>query len=152
MREINTSRFGSSVSFKGGFLLDEDMIIKGAITGFITSKKDLIIDESAILRANLKAKNVVVKGKIEGNVEADDKLEITATGQIIGDIKAKIVSILPGGHLIGQCYSDLVNYQDSSDDNSQEIKTVERTKKGDNQAFGKEKLRSMADKILSMFM
>jgi cytoskeletal protein CcmA (bactofilin family) len=47
--------------------------------------------------------NVIVEGKIEGNVTCDDKIELRATAKMFGDIQAARLTIAEGVNIVGKC-------------------------------------------------
>lgn len=93
---------GTSVKLKGNLKSDGDIIVDGVVTGEIKTKGSVIVGPNANIVAGVKAKNISVSGAIQGNVEASDKLEITETGRIIGDIAANVLSIAPGAVFTGK--------------------------------------------------
>ena len=61
------------------------------------SRAAVVIGECGAVRGNVTGTDVVVAGKIFGNVVCSGHLEIMATGKIEGDIDAKSVRIETGG-------------------------------------------------------
>jgi cytoskeletal protein CcmA (bactofilin family) len=77
---------GTTVEGKitGGTSVGIDGLIKGEIN--ITSK--VIIGQTGEIKGNIKADDIVIAGKVIGNIEARNILEAQPTGQISGDINA----------------------------------------------------------------
>ena len=71
--------------------------------GQVITKDTLIVGEAGKLIADINAGTVICKGKIEGTVTATDRIELHSTGQIVGEIKAKVLQVEVGGVLDGQC-------------------------------------------------
>jgi cytoskeletal protein CcmA (bactofilin family) len=61
------------------------------------------VQESGQVKADLIAGQVIISGQVHGNVYAQDRLEITAGGKVIGDITAPRVSIAEGVLFEGKC-------------------------------------------------
>ena len=94
---------GNSVKLEGDISLEEDMTIAGKVSGKVSTSKNLIIGETAEVKANIEAENITIAGKVEGDVKAKEKLEITGTGRIKGNIFAKTLSVASGALFSGQC-------------------------------------------------
>jgi len=69
--------------------------IDGKITGDVTIDEGLIVGEKASIIGNVITKELVVYGKIVGNVQATS-LEIRATGHITGDIRTQTLGVEQG--------------------------------------------------------
>jgi len=69
--------------------------IDGQITGDVTIDEGLIVGEKASVSGNVITKELVVYGKIVGNVQATS-LEIRATGHITGDIRTQTLGVEQG--------------------------------------------------------
>ena len=96
------ANIGQSVTIKGTLVGKEDLTIDGKVEGKIELEGHMLtIGEHGVIQADLQAKNIVVHGRLEGNVSADDKVEISATGSVQGDIRAPRVAILEGAAFKG---------------------------------------------------
>jgi cytoskeletal protein CcmA (bactofilin family) len=94
---------GSSVKLKGNLRSDGPIKIYGVLTGEVKTKDAVIIGPEANIIASVKARNIKISGTVQGNVEATDRLEITETGRVLGDISANVLSISPGALFTGKC-------------------------------------------------
>src|SRR5947207_69340 len=85
---------GKSVTIKGQISSREDLIVDGEIEGAIElNDHRLTVGPNGRVRAGIKAREIVVLGTIDGNVEALDKIDIRKDAKLVGDIKtARIVS------------------------------------------------------------
>jgi cytoskeletal protein CcmA (bactofilin family) len=92
----------SDVEIKGTVKFTNDLVVDGRIEGEIQSDGNLTVGENARLKAEIKTGTVVVYGKVHGNVIANDKVELKATAEVVGDIKAKTLSIEPGAIFVGK--------------------------------------------------
>ena len=77
---------GQSVQIKGELTGNEDLTIDGMVDGRIQVKDhNLTIGANGRITAEVHAKTVVVVGQVNGNITADDKVEIEASGSVQGD-------------------------------------------------------------------
>jgi cytoskeletal protein CcmA (bactofilin family) len=93
---------GQSVEIKGELTGNEDLTIEGMVDGKIQVKDhNLTIGANGRIKAEVHAKMVVVLGQVQGNISADDKVEIAPSGQVDGDIRAPRVAIADGAKFRG---------------------------------------------------
>ncbi len=92
---------GPTLEIEGEIEGDEDLVIQGKIQGKIFSRKNLTVDTSGVVEATVTTKNLAVSGKLVGNVEASEKVEVMREGKMIGDIKAPRVIIADGAKFKG---------------------------------------------------
>jgi len=93
---------GTSVKLKGNLKSDGDITVDGSVNGEIKTKGTVTIGPNANIIANVHAKNINVAGTIQGNVVATDRLSISESGRIYGDIAANILSISAGALFSGK--------------------------------------------------
>lgn len=103
-RPVGPSRnvLSSDVEIKGTVKFTNDLVVDGRIEGEIQSDGNLTVGENARLKAEIKTGTVVVYGKVHGNIIANEKVELKATAEVVGDIKAKVLSIEPGAIFVGK--------------------------------------------------
>ncbi len=92
----------SDVDIKGTVKFTNDLVVDGKIEGEIQSQGNLTVGENARLKAEINTATVVVYGKVHGNITATDRVELKASAEIIGDIKAKSLSIEAGAIFVGK--------------------------------------------------
>lgn len=96
------AHIGKSVLVKGELSGNEDLYIDGEIEGTVELKDhNLTIGPNGRVKANLNAKEIVVLGKVQGNVRASDKLEIRKSGSLVGDIITARITIEDGAYFKG---------------------------------------------------
>ena len=103
-RPVGPSRnvLSSDVEIKGTVKFTNDLVVDGRIEGEIHSEGNLTVGENARLKAEIKTGTVVVYGKVHGNIIASERVELKATAEVVGDIKAKTLSIEPGAIFVGK--------------------------------------------------
>ena len=77
--------------------------IEGNVDGEIHCHGTLNIGERAEVRAKISADVVVIRGKVEGNVVAKDKVELVAPARLFGDIDTPRLVITEGVVFDGDC-------------------------------------------------
>ena len=99
---LDVARMGSSLSIKGDLSGEEDLTIDGQFQGTINlSKNTLIIDQKGRVEADIRAKNIIIKGNIQGNISALEKVFIHENAQVRGDITASKISVMNGANFEG---------------------------------------------------
>jgi len=94
---------GASVSVEGDFNGKGDVIIEGKLKGSVKTGQNITIGEQAVVEAEIKAANAFIAGVVKGNINVKEKLELTKTAQIFGNINSKSISIEDGAIFNGQC-------------------------------------------------
>src|SRR6266404_488314 len=93
---------GKSVTIKGQIFSREDLVVDGEIEGAIElNDHRLTVGPNGRVRAGSKAREIVVLGTIEGNVEALDKIDIRKDAKLVGDIKTARIIIEDGAYFKG---------------------------------------------------
>ena len=104
-REIRMEKLvniGQSVEIRGELHGNEDLTIEGKVDGKITLKgHSLTIGANGRIKGEIFAKSVMVIGEVNGNVAADDRIEVAATGSMLGDIRAPRVVLADGARFKG---------------------------------------------------
>ncbi|HEX5150836.1 MAG TPA: polymer-forming cytoskeletal protein [Parafilimonas sp.] len=78
---------------QGNIVTDANSYIAGTIHGDITTQATLIIEKTGVVNGNARAKNVIVKGKIKGNIHSDGKVDAKKKGEIDGQVYAAEVNV-----------------------------------------------------------
>ena len=92
---------GEQTFFEGTLTSKENLSIYGNVKGSIECQGRVVVGESGKVEADVTANDVVVSGKIVGNVTAKSKLEMSPTGVIQGDIKTSRLIMEDGGKFDG---------------------------------------------------
>lgn len=93
----------SDIEFEGEVSLKKPLMIKGVFSGHITSESALSIEEGASVKANVKTDSLVIKGSLEGNVDAGDVVRIFPSGKLLGDVVSPQVVLDSGCYFTGNC-------------------------------------------------
>jgi cytoskeletal protein CcmA (bactofilin family) len=93
---------GKSITVKGDLTGNEDLVIEGVVEGTVSLPSgQLTIGAEGKVRAEVKAKAVVVIGRVTGNVTATDRMEVQSTGVVEGDVRAPRLIVQEGAVING---------------------------------------------------
>jgi cytoskeletal protein CcmA (bactofilin family) len=92
---------GPNTRVSGELSGDEDVVVDGRVEGTVRLKKQLTVGPAGEVHAEVFAKTVLIAGKVVGNVTAEEKVEIVATGSLEGNIRAAKIVIAEGAHFKG---------------------------------------------------
>jgi cytoskeletal protein CcmA (bactofilin family) len=96
------THIGKSVVFKGELSSDEDLRFDGTLTGHLHIRDaTLTVGETATVDADIRARQVVVQGTVQGSIAAGDRIELTATAKVNGSLTAERVVIADGARFNG---------------------------------------------------
>ncbi|MGM0437683.1 MAG: bactofilin family protein [Bacillota bacterium] len=115
---------GAGTKIDGNINTKGSLRVEGTVVGEIKVEGDLFVGEEAKIKTKVEARNVIVAGKIEGNITAQNKLEILPTGKVAGDIEMKTIKIEEGAKFEGN--SKILN---DSMNGSKQKKETSKTKK-----------------------
>jgi cytoskeletal protein CcmA (bactofilin family) len=97
------AQIGKSVIIKGELSGSEDLYVDGQVEGSIElAGNRLIIGPHGQVRANVNAKGVIVQGKLDGNIRASERAELTKSAIAVGDITTQRVAIEEGAYFKGK--------------------------------------------------
>jgi cytoskeletal protein CcmA (bactofilin family) len=97
----NSAIIGASMQIKGEIRSREELIVDGEVEGLLESHSSLTVGPNGRVKANIKAREVVIFGTVKGNVEVSEKIAIREQGSLIGDIKTAGISIDDGAYFKG---------------------------------------------------
>ncbi|GEM_PF-318210 len=92
---------GSKIS--GKLLFEGATRIDGQVDGEISAKESLVIGESAVITAQIKASSIIVAGKVSGDIIASQRLEIRPSARVIGNLTAPVLIVHEGAMFEGHC-------------------------------------------------
>ena len=80
---------------------DEELYVDGELEGKLDLKQRLTIGPESKVKANIRAREVIVFGSVRGNVEAEERIALRAGATIVGDIKTAGIIIEDGAYFKG---------------------------------------------------
>ena len=84
------------IDFSGTLFFEKTFLIRGKVSGEISAGGLLVIDEEAVAR-------VISRGQVKGDVSAAEKVEVTLTGKLIGNVSAPEIYMETGCVFNGRC-------------------------------------------------
>lgn len=95
---------GLGTTIEGTLAFKDTIRLDGAVEGKISSEKGtVIIGERAVVDAQIRVGTAIVKGTVNGHIQASDRIEVYPPAKITGDIQAPVVSIETGVYFNGKC-------------------------------------------------
>jgi len=93
---------GKSLVIKGEVSGSESLYIDGRVEGSINlSGNRVTVGRNGVVAANINAREIVVLGKVRGNLTASDRVDIRSDGSLTGDVIASRISIEDGAFFKG---------------------------------------------------
>ena len=95
------SLLGINSSFKGQLNVKGTLRVDGTVEGQLDADY-VILSETAEVKGEIKAKKIIIGGKIDGNVRAQELVEIKSKGKVLGDIFTAKLTIIEGAEFNGK--------------------------------------------------
>jgi cytoskeletal protein CcmA (bactofilin family) len=99
---MDQATIGRSVVIKGEVSGGEPLYVDGRIEGTINIPESRVtIGRNGSVAANINAREVVIMGKVTGNIQCSDRLDIRGEGSLVGDVNTQRISVEDGAVLKG---------------------------------------------------
>src|SRR3984893_15735004 len=99
---VEQATIGRSVVIKGEVSGTESLYIDGRIEGTVNfAEHRVTIGRNGSVAANISAREVVILGKVQGNIQCSDRLDIRSEGALTGDVITQRISVEDGAILKG---------------------------------------------------
>lgn len=99
---LEQATIGRTLVIKGEVSGSESLFIDGKVEGSISlADHRVTIGRNGNVAANISAKEVVIMGKVHGNVECSDRLDLRSEGSLTGDVSTHRISVEDGAVLKG---------------------------------------------------
>ena len=95
------SLLGINSSFKGQLNVKGTLRVDGTVEGQLDADY-VILSETAEVKGEIKAKKIIIGGKIDGNARAQELVEIKSKGKVWGDIFTPKLTIIEGAEFNGK--------------------------------------------------
>ena len=118
------SYVGSNTTIKGNLECSESLLVEGAVEGNLNSHGTIVLGKDAVVRGEVRGREVAVSGIVVGTIRCSDRLEIFESAKIIGTIQAPVLQMEPGALINGRVFMSRNNEevellpQDSEDSSS----------------------------------
>jgi len=91
------------IDFSGTLNFEKPFLIRGKLSGDIIARGVLVVDEGAVVEANINTSKVIIRGSVKGDVTASEKVEVTITGKLVGNVTAPEIFMETGCLFNGRC-------------------------------------------------
>jgi|ERR1700692_4429671 cytoskeletal protein CcmA (bactofilin family) len=99
---VEQATIGRTLVIKGELSGSEALYIDGRVEGKISLPDNRVtIGRNGSVQANIIAREVVVMGKVNGNIECTDRVDIRSEGSVTGDVSTVRISVEDGAVLKG---------------------------------------------------
>src|SRR5947207_13560750 len=98
---FNGTFLGPNITIDGTVSGSEPVLVEGTVRGKINLTNDLRIGTKARVEAMVHAKNVTIEGRLNGDVSADERVELIASATVDGNIKAPKIIMAEGAKFRG---------------------------------------------------
>jgi cytoskeletal protein CcmA (bactofilin family) len=99
-----TTFLGSDASVEGTIDFKGTIRLDGRVKGKIQSNDGtVIIGEKAVVEADINVNNAIIMGRVNGVINAGNRIEVYPPGSVVGDIQAPVISIDAGVKFNGNC-------------------------------------------------
>ena len=99
---MSESVLGSGLTIEGKIEGDGNVRVAGRFKGQVNVKGELTVEPGASIEGALHADTVHVGGEVQGQIQADSRVEVKGTGSLIGDLKAGILTVAAGAKMRGK--------------------------------------------------
>ncbi len=93
---------GAGSTFKGDLHGKENFVIYGQVEGNSDIEGALVLEEEGKWKGTLKGRYVIVAGAVDGDVIANEKIELAPTAKVTGNVVAPVIAIAEGAVVQGQ--------------------------------------------------
>src|SRR2546421_3353164 len=92
----------ADVELRGTLKFAGELTFDGKLEGDISSDGTLNLGDNAVVKGNITVNSVVMRGKVNGNVTAREKIDIKSKTELFGDIRAPRLVMEEGVTFVGQ--------------------------------------------------
>lgn len=95
------SFLGMNTNFKGELNVEGTLRVDGTVDGQLDADY-VVLSESAVVKGAINVKRIIIGGKIDGTVRAQELVEIKSKGRVLGDIFTPRFIVTEGGEFNGK--------------------------------------------------
>ncbi len=95
---------GTKTIFEGILISNESICIEGTVKGKIECRGSVVVGQGGKVKADIIAENAFIGGQVSGNITTKNRLEITSTGRVKGNIETACLVISEGVVFEGSCH------------------------------------------------
>jgi cytoskeletal protein CcmA (bactofilin family) len=106
-KPMGNTVIGSGIVIDGEVSGEEPLTVLGTIKGKISISQAVVVESGATVEADIETLSLSIGGRVTGNVNASERVEVRANGKMIGDIKAPRIVIADGASFKGNVDMDV---------------------------------------------
>ena len=95
------SIIGPGMRVDGDCVTEGTLRVEGQIKGTVRAGKAVVISKDGVVEGDVVTQDAIIGGRVTGSVTADSRLELQATCQINGEIRARRIKLDEGGQIDG---------------------------------------------------
>lgn len=96
------ARLGRTLSVKGELAGNEELLVDGEFEGALDlGESSLTVGPQGRVQADVRAREIIIEGTVRGNLRAADRLQISKSGNVVGDLVAARIIIEDGAYFKG---------------------------------------------------
>jgi cytoskeletal protein CcmA (bactofilin family) len=98
---------GAGITIEGEVTSDEDVQVQGTVRGKLSVDAAVVVEQGAVVEADVGATTLSVGGSVTGNVNASERVDLLSGGRLVGDVKAARLTIADGASFKGNVDMDV---------------------------------------------
>ena len=101
--ERGAASIGQGIRIKGEITGSEDLTVDGPVEGKLQwTNGSLTVGPNGKIKADITAREVIVRGRVEGKILGRDRVQVSSTGHVTGEVQTQRLAIEDGGVLRGK--------------------------------------------------
>jgi cytoskeletal protein CcmA (bactofilin family) len=100
-RDNVISIIGPGMTVNGDCQTEGTLRIEGTVTGTVRAGKAVVVGKDGHVTGDIVTQDAIIGGRIDGSVTAESRLELQATCEIEGEIRARRIKLDEGGRVNG---------------------------------------------------
>jgi cytoskeletal protein CcmA (bactofilin family) len=118
---MEQATIGRSLVIKGEISGAESLFVDGRIEGTVNIPEHRVtVGRNGVVTADVNAREVVIMGKVQGNIICSDRLDIRSEGSVTGDVVVQRISVEDGAILKGSVQVQAASEQKSKHNQNQQ--------------------------------
>lgn len=97
---------GSTIVIDGEITGDEDLVVLGTVKGRISLRENILVENSGVVEASVETATITVNGSVTGDIRASERVELSTSCHVVGDIRAPRILIADGAAFKGNVDMD----------------------------------------------
>ena len=96
-----TVTLGVDDRLEGKLIIRSDLVVHGTIEGEVITTGDVNVEASAVVKARLECRNLSIRGRVEGEVTAQQRLRLAGSGYLQGNLRVGKLHVEDGATFNG---------------------------------------------------